>query len=223
MITLHHLEKSQSIRILWLLEELGVPYEIKLYDRDPQTRLAPAAYKAVSPLGTAPVITEGAVTLAETNAIVDYILDRHDDGRLRPAPGSPMRAKYLFWFHTSQGSLQPLLTNKFVMMALTTRSPFLVRPIAKQMVGALEKGFFGPRLAALFREIETALSASKWFAGDTLTAADIVMGYSMELCAHRGGMTEAAYPNAFRFLKQMREYPSYIRAMEKDGKGTILL
>jgi glutathione S-transferase len=223
LITLHHLEKSQSIRILWLLEELGVPYEIKLYDRDPQTRLAPAAYKAVSPLGTAPVITEGAVTLAETNAIVDYILDRHDDGRLRPAPGSPMRAKYLFWFHTSQGSLQPLLTNKFVMMALTTRSPFLVRPIAKQMVGALEKGFFGPRLAALFREIETALSASKWFAGDTLTAADIVMGYSMELCAHRGGMTEAAYPNAFRFLKQMREYPSYIRAMEKDGKGTILL
>ncbi|MEQ9505995.1 MAG: glutathione S-transferase [Hyphomonas sp.] len=224
MITLHHLEKSQSIRILWLLEELGAPYEIKLYDRDPQTRLAPADYKAVSPLGTAPVITDGDVTLAETNAIVDYILDTHDPaGRLRPAAGSPMRAKYLFWFHTSQGSLQPLLTNKFVMMALTTRSPFLVRPIAKSLVGALDKGFFGPRLDALFREIETALGKSKWFAGEELTAADIVMGYSMELCAHRGGMTEAAFPNAFRFLKQMREYPSYIRAMEKDGKGTILL
>ena len=223
MITLHHLEKSQSIRILWLLEELGVPYEVKLYDRDPQTRLAPAAYKAISPLGTAPVITDGDITLAETNAIVDHILDKHDNGRLRPAAGSPMRAKYLFWFHTSQGSLQPLLTNKFVMMALTARAPFLARPVAKSLVGALDKAFFGPRLAALFREIEKALGQSKWFAGDDLTAADIVMGYSMELCAHRGGMTEAEFPNSFRFLKQMREYPSYIRAMEKDGKGTILL
>lgn len=223
MITLHHLEKSQSIRILWLLEELGVPYEVKLYDRDPQTRMAPAAYKAISPLGTAPVITDGAITLAETNAIVDYILDKHDSGRLRPVAGSPMRAKYLFWFHTSQGSLQPLLTNKFVMMALTTRSPFLIRPIAKSLVAALDKAFFGPRLAALFREIETALGQNKWFAGDELTAADIVMGYSMELCAHRGGMDEKHFPNSFRFLKQMREHPAYIRAMEKDGKGTILL
>jgi glutathione S-transferase len=163
------------------------------------------------------------VKLAETNAIVDYILDRHDDGRLRPKPGTPERAKYLFWFHTAQGSLQPLLTNKFVMMALTTRSPFLMRPVAKALVGALDKGFFGPRLAALFREIEKALGESKWFAGDSLTAADMVMGYSMELCVHRGGMDEASHPNAFRFLKQMREYPSYVRAMEKDGKGTILL
>jgi glutathione S-transferase len=224
MITLHHLEKSQSIRILWLLEELGVPYEIKLYDRDPQTRLAPAAYKAVSPLGTAPVITDGDVTLAETNAIVDYILDQNDPaGRLRPAPGSAMRAKYLFWFHTAQGSLQPLLTNKFVMMALTTRAPFLVRPVAKSLVGALDAGFFAPRLNALMGEIEKALGQSKWFAGDSLTAADIVMGYSMELAAHRAGMDAQRFPNGHRFLKQMREYPSYIRAMEKDGKGTILL
>lgn len=223
MITLHHLEKSQSIRILWLLEELGAPYEVKLYDRDPNTRLAPAAYKAVSPLGTAPVITEGGITLAETNAIMDYILDTHDDGRLRPAPGAPNRAKYLFWFHTSQGSLQPLLTNKFVMMALTTRAPFLMRPVAKALVDGLEKAFFGPRLKALFQEIEKALGETKWFAGDTLTAADIVMGYSMELCVHRAGMDAATFPNAHRFLKQMREYPSYVRAMEKDGKGTILL
>lgn len=223
MITLHHLEKSQSIRILWLLEELGVPYEIKLYDRDPQTRLAPATYKAISPLGTAPVITDGDVTLAETNAIVDYICDKHDDGRLRPAPGTANRVNYLFWFHTAQGSLQPLLTNKFVMMALTTRAPFLVRPVAKSLVTALDTAFFGPRLAALFREIEKALGTSKWFAGDMLTAADMVMGYSMELCVHRGGMDEASFPNAYRFLKQMREHPSYVRAMEKDGKGTILL
>ena len=223
MITLHHLEKSQSIRNLWLLEELGVPYEVKLYDRDPVTRLAPVAYKAISPLGTAPVITEGNVALAETNAIVDYILDRHDDGRLRPAAGSPERARYLFWFHASQGSFQPLLTNKFVMMAMTMRSPFLMRPVAKALVGGLDKAFFGPRLAALLAEIEKQLGQTKWFAGDHLTAADIVMGYSMELAAARAGMDEAAFPNAHRFLKQMRETPSYMRAMEKDGKGTVLL
>lgn len=223
MITLHHLEKSQSIRILWLLEELGVTYEIKLHDRDPVTRLAPAAYKAVSPLGTAPVITDGAVTLAETNAIVDYILDGQPGSPLRPKPGEANRAAYLFWFHTAQGSLQPLLTNKFVLGALTTRAPFLVRPVAKGLVGALNTAFFDPRLNALLQEIEKALGRSKWFAGDTLTAADIVMGYCMELAAHRAGMDASHFPNGHRFLKQMRECPSYIRAMEKDGKGTILL
>jgi glutathione S-transferase len=223
MITLHHLEKSQSIRILWLLEELGVPYEVKLYDRDPKTRLAPAEYKAVSPLGTAPCISEGDVTLAETNAIVDYILDKHDDGRLRPAPGTPNRADYLFWFLASQGSLQPLLTNKFVMMAMTARAPFFLKPAAKMLVGGLDKAFFGPRLSAFMTEIEKALGKHTWFAGDTLTAADIVMGYSMELAAHRAGMDAGNYPNAHRFLQQMRAYPSYQRALEKDGKGTILL
>lgn len=223
MITLHHLEKSQSIRILWLLEELGVPYEIKLYDRDPVTRLAPADYKAISPLGTAPVITEGDVALAETNAIVDYILDRHDDGRLRPAPGTPTRVRYLFWFHAAQGSFQPLLTNLFVMKAMTARAPLLVRPVARGLVDGLDKAFFGPRLSALFNEIETQLGRTKWFAGDDLTAADIVMGYSMELAGARSGMDETRFPNAHRFLKQMRDMPSYQRAMEKDGKGTVLL
>jgi len=223
MITLHHLEKSQSIRILWLLEELGVPYEVKLYDRDPNTRLAPAEYKAVSPLGTAPCITDGDITLSETNAIMDYILDTHDDGRLRPAPGTPNRADYLFWFHVSQGSLQPLLTNKFVMMAMTARAPFFLKPAAKMLVGGLDKAFFGPRLKALMTEIEKALGKSTWFAGDNLTAADIVMGYSMELAAHRAGMDAGNYPNAHRFLQQMRAYPSSQRALEKDGKGTILL
>ena len=171
MITLHHLEKSQSIRILWLLEELGVPYEVKLYDRDPETRLAPAEYKAISPLGTAPMITVDGTAMAETNAIVDYICDLHDDGRLRPAPGTPDRARYLFWFHTSQGSLQPLLTNKFVMMAMTMRAPFLFRPVAKALVGGLDKAFFTPRLTALMSEIEKQLGQTKWFAGAKLTAA----------------------------------------------------
>jgi len=223
MITLHHLEKSQSIRILWLLEELNVPYEVKLYDRDPRTRLAPAEYKAISPLGTAPVITDGHVTLAETNAIIDYVCDTHDDGRLRPAPGTPERADYLFWFHASQGSFQPLLTGFFVMKAMTARAPFFAKPAANGIVNALEKAFYGPRLAAMLAEIETALGKRPWFAGDRMTAADIVMGYSMEVAAHRAGMDAARFPNAHKWLAKMREVPSYQRALEKDGKGTILL
>lgn len=222
MITLHHLEYSQSIRILWLLEELGVPYEVKLYERDSKTRLAPADYKAISPLGTAPVITDGDVTLAETNAVVDYICDKHDDGRLRPAPGTPDRTRYLFWFHAAQGSLQPLLTNAFVLSAMKARAPFIVRPVAASLVGAVDKAFFGPRLNALYAEIEKSLGETKWFAGDSLTAADIVMGFCMEAAAARGGLDDR-YPNAQRFLAQMRETPSYQRAMEKDGKGTVIL
>ena len=109
------------------------------------------------------------------------------------------------------------------MMAMTMRAPFLMRPMAKAMLKGLDQAFFTPRLTALMNEIEKQLGQTKWFAGDTLTAADIVMGYSMELAAHRAGMDEANFPNAHRFLKQMRETPSYQRAMEKDGKGTILL
>lgn len=224
MITLHHLEKSQSIRILWLLEELGAPYEIKLYDRDPKTMLAPAAYKAVSPLGTAPVITEDEVTLAETNAIMDYILDRYDpENRLRPAPGTRERVRYLFWFHAAQGSLQPLLTNLFVLKAMNTRAPFLIRPIARALTGAAEKGFFGPRLTAFLQEAERTLGLSPWFAGERLTAADIVIAYSLELATHRGGLDRATYPRIFAFVERAKAYPSYQRALEKDGKGTILL
>lgn len=223
MITLHHLEKSQSIRILWLLEEMGIDYEVILYDRDRQTRLAPAAYKAISPTGTAPAITEADMALSETNAIVDYICDQHDDGRLRPLPGTPQRLPYLFWFHAAQGSLQPLLTNRFVMSAVSERAPFLMRPVARALGAGLDRAFTGPRLERILNEVERTLERTKWFAGDTLTAADIVMGYCMELCAHRAGMDAVRYPNAHRFLKQMHECPSYLRALEKDGKGTILL
>lgn len=222
MITLHHLENSQSIRILWLLEELGAPYEMKMYDRNKQTKLAPAAYKAVSPLGTAPCITDGAVTLAETNAIADYILDLHDDGRLRPKPGTPARVPYLFWFHAAQGSLQPLLTNSFVLSAASARAPFFARPVARAIQSGLDQAFYGPRLKALFGEIEKALSERVWFAGDCLTAADIVMGYSMELCAVRGGMDAKTYPNGHRFLDRMKAVPSYQRALARDGKFSVL-
>ncbi|MEQ9518623.1 MAG: glutathione S-transferase [Parvibaculum sp.] len=217
MLTLHHLENSQSIRILWLLEELGIPYEMKMYDRDKKTGLAPDDYKQISPLGTAPVITDGDLVLAETNAIVDYILDTYAQGKLRPAKGTPEHVPYLFWFHTAQGSFQPLLTNGFVLGVMTTRAPFLIRPVIRGAVETLNKAFFSPRLTALLKEIEKQLSKTTWFAGEELTAADIVMGYSMEVAAIRAGM-DKKYPNAQRFLAAMHARPAYKRAVKKDGK-----
>lgn len=126
-ITLHHLENSQSFRIVWLLEEPGEPYELKLYARDKTTSLAPAEYKALHPAGTAPIITDGEVTLAETNAIVDYILDQHPDSTLRPAIGSAQRVPYLYWSHTALGSMTPMLLMLFIFSRMTEKSPALVR------------------------------------------------------------------------------------------------
>ena len=217
MLTLHHLENSQSMRILWLLEELELDYDFKMYDRDPVTRLAPAEYKAVSPLGTAPVITDGDLVLAETNAIIDYLLDEYGNGRLRPAPGTGERVPYLFWFHAAQGSFQPLLTTQYLFDAMRTKPPFPIRNIVGAVVGKVEEAFLRPRFDALYRLMEQALDGRSWFAGDELSAADIVMGFSMEFAAVRAGMDER-YPNTQAFLERMRARPAYQRALEKDGK-----
>lgn len=217
MLTLHHLENSQSIRILWLLEELGVDYDFKMYDRDKETRLAPEAYKKISPLGTAPVITDGDIVLSESNAIIDYIIETYGEGKLQPAVGTPERARYLFWFHAAQGSLQPLLTNKIVFTMMVERAPFFIRPIVAGISKKLNERFIGPRLERLLAEIEKQLSETTWFAGDKLTAADITMGYCMEVLAVRAGM-DNSYPHAQAYLERMRARPAYQVALKKDGK-----
>lgn len=217
MITLHHLENSQSLRILWLLEELEVDYEFVMYDRDPKTQLAPPEYKKLSPLKSAPVITDGNLVLSESNAIIDYILDTYGDGRLRPQPGSNDRTQYLFWFHTAQGSLQPLLTTQYLLTSMQVRSPWLIKPVIKAVVGRVEQAFIKPRMGALLNLIEADLVKHKWFAGDELTAADIVMSYSMEVAAVRAGMDQR-YPKAKQFLDRIRKRPAYQRALAKDGK-----
>jgi len=217
MITLHHLENSQSIRILWLLEELGVDYELKTYERDAQNAfLAPSVYKKRSPTGTAPFITDGNVVLSETNAIVSYILDTYGAGRLRPALEAPERLQYLFWFHAAQGSFQPLLSTSFLLTALKTRVPFFLKPIMHLVIGRAEKLFLEPRLRTMLGLIENDLALGPWFAGKHLTAADIVMGYCMEVAAVRVGL-DKKYPNAQAFLARMRAHPSYKAAVEKAG------
>lgn len=220
MLTLHHLEYSQSFRILWLLEELGAEYELKVYDRDPKSRLAPKAYKDISPLGTSPVITDGDLVLAETNAIVDYIMDGHSKSKLRPKPGASDRAKYLFWFHAAQGSMMPLLLFKAVFGIMKTRSPGLIRPLISVVLNKTEAGFLKPRMGAILDMAESDLGKTKWFAGDTLTAADMVMSYGMESAAI-SGIIDDSRPNCQRWVQQMHESPSFIAAREKDGREDI--
>ena len=217
MITLHHLENSQSIRILWLLEEIGAPYGFQMYGRDPKTMLAPAEYKALSPLGTAPVITDGDVVLSESNAIIDYIVDQTDRADLRPDIGNPLRADYLFWFHASQGTLQPMQTFGFVLGLASQRSPFFVRPIISKVEQALKSVFINPRLKAVFTSMDTQLSKHDFLAGDSFTAADIAMGYTLHMAKMRGALSEH-YPNIEAYVTRMEARPAWQSALKKDGK-----
>lgn len=219
MITLHHLENSQSIRILWLLEELGVDYEFKMYDRDPKTMLAPAEYKAISPLGTAPALTDGDVALSESNAIIDYILDKAKGHSLRPAANDPDRADYLFWFHAAQGTYQSLQTGRFVNSIVADRSPFLLKGLIGSIMGRIDDAFYGPRLKTIQNLMEEQLSKHPYLAGDRFTAADIAFGYSLQMASMRGGLGED-YPNTQSYVDRMEARPSWQSALKKDGKFT---
>lgn len=221
MLTLHHLEYSQSYRVLWLLEELGTDYELKLYERDKQTRLAPADYKEISPLGTSPVISDGELNLAETAAIFDYILDQHPDSALQPAADSTARTDYLFWFHASQGSLMPMMLMSIVFQMLETRTPGLIRPLIKMVLGKASSAMINPRVKLLLDKAEADLDATGWFAGDSMTAADMMLSYPIE-SAHIKGLLKDKYPNCEAWVERIKQIPSYQSAKEKDGKPSAI-
>lgn len=221
MLTLHHLEYSQSFRVLWLLEELGVDYELKLYDRDKKTLLAPASYKAISPLGTAPVITDGDVNLAETSAILDYILDTHPNAQMRPESGAANRTKFLFWFHASQGSLMPIALMTAVFNIMESRVPFFLKPMVKMIRLGADKGFIQPRLSALLTQAETDLNATEFFAGNELTLADILMSYPIEALYQRSHLGD--YPNCNAWMERMHERDAFKIAKQKDGRDSAIL
>ena len=219
-LVLHHLEYSQSFRILWLLEELGAKYELKLYNRDPNTNLAPADYKAISPLGTAPVITDGDLVLAESNAIVDYILDQHPESTLRPGPGDPFRARYLFWFHASQGSLMATASIEMVLRLVESRSPFPINKLLGGIFAKVRSGFTGPRLKAIWDLAEKDLGEAPWFGGDTITAADSILSYPMEAARDRGAIG-SKHPNILAWFKRVEAHPSYQSARKLDDRPRV--
>jgi len=223
MITVHHLETSRSQRVLWLLEELGVPYEIKLYKRDPQTKLAPAALKAVHPLGKSPVITEGGETIAESGAILEYIVERFyntaqgDLAQLQPAPGTPAHRQSRFWMHYAEGSLMGWLVMKMVFMTIPRQPmPFFVRPIARKLCATVQAKLIDPNLATALAFIESHLAANLWFAGEHISIADFQMSFAVEAALARSA-NAASYPRLAAYKARMQARPAYQRALAKGG------
>lgn len=222
MLTVHHLNNSRSQRVLWLLEELAVPYEVRRYERDPRTLLAPSSLKKVHPLGKSPVITDGDVTVAESGAIIEYVLERHGEGRLAPAPGTPERLRYTYWLHYAEGSAMPPLVMKLVFLRLRTAPmPIFVRPFARAIADQVLRGFVEPQIRLHMGFVEQELAHGTWFAGEAFTAADIQMSFPIEAAAARGGLgTE--FPRLQAFLERIRERPAYRRALEKGGPFELL-
>lgn len=216
MIVVHHLADSRSQRVLWLLEELGLPYEVRRYERDPRTRLAPAELKAVHPLGKSPVIQDGPITVAETGAIVEYLLDTHGYGRLRPAQGTEARRRFTYWLHYAEGSAMPPLLLALVFQMLPQRSPGLVRPLVRQISAKAMSGFVQPQLRAHVEHWEAELSAHPWFAGDQFSAADIMMSFPLEAAASRA-RDMAGQSAIAAFLDRIHQRPAYRRALEAGG------
>ena len=186
MLIVHHLNNSRSQRVLWLLEELGLPYEIKYYQRNAKTMLAPPELRAVHPLGKSPVVTDGDVTVAETGAIVEYLVDKAG-GQLRPAAGTPERLRWTFWLHYAEGSLMSPLLMKLVFSIMPSRSPLLLRGMVKNITRRAQMGFVDPQLANHFDFLESELGKSTYFAGDEFSAADVMMSFPLETGALRGG------------------------------------
>lgn len=217
MIVVHHLNNSRSQRILWLLEELDLNYEVQRYDRDPQTMLAPASLRQVHSLGKSPVISDGNLTLAESGAIIEYLVDRYGTGRLVPPSGTPERLRYTYWLHYAEGSAMPPLLLKLVFDRLEqSPMPFFARPIAQRLVDRVNQSFIQPQLTLHLDYLESELVNSSWFAGDKFTAADIQMSFPLEAAATRAGLN-ASRPKLINFLDRIHARPAYQRAVERGG------
>jgi glutathione S-transferase len=221
MITVHHLENSRSQRVLWLLEELGTDYEIKHYKRDPETSLAPAELKSIHPLGKSPVVTDGEFVIAETGAIIEYLVDNYGNGRLIPPPKTPERLRYTYWMHAGEGTVMPLLVMSLIFNRVDTVAPWIIRPIAKAVTGTVRTSYLNPNLEASLAHMESELGTSEWFAGDEFTAADVAMSFPLEAAAARGGL-DAEYPKLSAFLERIHRRPAYVKALERGGPYSIL-
>ncbi|MBC7377076.1 MAG: glutathione S-transferase [Burkholderiaceae bacterium] len=222
MIVVHHLNNSRSQRVLWLLEELGRPYEIKRYQRNAQTMLAPPELRQVHPLGKSPVIEEDGMTLAESGAIIDYLAQRHGAGRFVPADGTPERLRYTYWLHYAEGSAMPPLLLKLIFNRVrNAKMPFFARPIAKAIANNAMKSFIDPQINTHLDFMEGELGKSEWFAGDQFSAADIQMSFPLEAAAARGGLNESR-PRLMAFLARIHARPAYQRALERGGDYQLL-
>lgn len=211
MLIVHHLGRSQSERIVWLCEELGIPYELKRYERDPATRLAPPQYKALHPIGTAPVIADGDVVLSESGAVMEYIIARHGNGRLARRPGEAGYEQYLYWFHYANGSFQALLHRTLLVHR--------VEPPADHRVVLDLKARLGVALGFL----ERRLGEADYLAGSELSAADIMLVFSLTTMRGFTPYDLKPYPGILAYLSRIGARAAYQRAMRKGDPGMKLL
>ena len=215
MLTVHHLNNSRSQRVIWLLEELGAPYEIKHYQRDAKTMFAPAELRQVHPLGKSPVITDGADTVAETGAIVEYILEKYGQDRLMPAAGTPEKLRFTYWMHFAEGSAMPPLVMTLLFTEIPKRMPFLVRPVGNLIGRTVQNSYLRPLIDAQLDLMEAELNRSANFAGAELTAADIMMSFPVEAAASRASLGQR--PKLASWLQAAHVRPAYQRALQQGG------
>jgi glutathione S-transferase len=223
MITVHHLETSRSQRVLWLLEELGVPYELKLYKRDPRTRLAPPELKQVHPLGKSPVITDGDLVVAESGAILEYLAETYGDratgdlAGLLATPGTPEHRQLRFWMHYAEGSLMNWLVMKLVFRSIPTQPmPFFVKPIARQLCQKVQTKLIDPNLKTSMDFMESHLGKNTWCAGEQMSLADFQMSFAVAALLARSDAARQC-PNIAAWLARIEARPAYQRALAKGG------
>jgi len=222
MIIVHHLNNSRSQRVLWLLEELGLEYELKFYERDPRTMQAPASLRAVHPLGKSPVISDDGLVIAESGAIIEYLIDRYGAGRLKPPSGTPGQLRYTYWLHFAEGSaMSPLLLALLFGRLPRGPMPFFVRPIVRQVSEKVLATYVRPQLQAHLDFMEGELARSTWFAGEEFSGADIQMSFVAEGAAVRAGL-DASRPKLWNWLERIHARPAYQRALEKGGPYALL-
>jgi glutathione S-transferase len=220
VLRVHHLNNSRSQRVLWLLEELGCPYELIPYQRNPQTLLAPEALRRVHPLGKSPVITDGAHTIAESGAIIEYLLDAYGAGRLRPPPGTEARLRYTYWLHYAEGSAMPPLLLKLIFQYLPRGPvPVLLRPLVRAIAAGAQQRYIDPQLALHMGYWEAELARGAWFAGAEFSAADIQMSFPVEAAAARSGLPLGERLRGF--LERIHARPAYQRALSAGGGFTL--
>ena len=247
MITVHHLSSSRSQRIIWLLEELGVEYQVKRYERLP-TMLAPPELKKIHPLGKSPVITDGDVTVAESGqlhrpvstqrvdfagniqsmvrlhagAIVEYLVSEYGNGRLIPPQSAKQdRLKYTYWLHFSEGSAMPLVVMMLLFTKAPNSAPFFIRPLVRYIFGTVLTSFVQPGLKRNAVYMEGELNKSQWFAGNDFTAADVEMSFPVEAMAERG-INMSDFPKLAGYLGAIHARPAYKRALETGGEYHLL-
>ena len=222
MITVHHLEHSRSQRVLWLLEELRLPYEVQRYERNKQTSLAPPELAAIHPLGKSPVITDGKTVVAETGAIVEYLLDKAGDTALHPARGSADGLRFTYWLHFAEGSAMPPLVMSLIFNKVRSAPmPFFVKPIARGIADKVMGGFVQPNIDKQLAFMQAELTSRPWFAGHAFSAADIMMSFPLEAAASRGGL-DTRHPKLSDFLRRIHARPAYQRALERGGPYALL-